>query len=423
VIRTKCDLGLGNDGEDEDQGNDRAVHNSGEVMIPVNEPLLDGREAELLFECIKSGWISSDGPFVKEFEEGFAAYVGVKYGIAVCNGTAALEAALYAAGVGEGDMVMTPTFTIISCAIAALRLGARPVLVDIEPQTWCMDVEHLEAVVDAEAAKGKGGLKAIMPVHIYGHPVDMDPILEIADRHGLVVIEDAAEVHGAEYLSRFPANEDQKRTAGWRKCGSMGHVAAFSFYANKILTTGEGGMVVTNDPSVAERARSYRNLCFKPERRFYHTDLGYNFRMTNLQAAVGLAQLERIEQFIARKRFLGAYYRHNLADIPGIRFQIEKPWARSVYWMYAIELDPSLGLDAETLQRRLKEKGIGTRPFFLGLHAQPALQQMNLGFDRHGFPRADHAYRYGCYLPSGMTLTEKQVDTVCVALREALEQR
>ena len=392
-------------------------------MIPVNEPLLTGNEKKYLAECIDSGWISSDGPFVKDFEEGFAAYVGVRYGVGVCNGTAALEAALYAAGVGPGDLVVMPTFTIISCAIAALRLGARPVLVDIEPETWCMDVDHMAVVVEKEKDKAGARLRAIMPVHIYGHPVDMYPVLEIADRHGLVVIEDAAEVHGAEYFSKLPSEEGRKMGGVWKKCGSMGHVAAFSFYANKIITTGEGGMVVTADLKMAERARSYRNLCFKSQRRFYHTEIGYNFRMTNLQAAVGLAQLEQIEELVARKRFLGEYYRRKLAEIPGIRFQIEKPWARSVYWMYSIELDPALGIDAETLQMRLREKGIGTRPFFLGLHAQPVLQEMNLGFDPHSFPRADHAYRYGCYLPSGMALTEEQVDVVCAALVEALEVR
>lgn len=392
-------------------------------MIPVNEPLLGGNEKKYLAECIDSGWISSDGPFIKQFEKSFAAYIGVEHGVAVCSGTAALETALYAAGVGHGDLVVMPTFTIISCAIATLRLGAEPVLVDIEPETWCMDVNGLSALIESEATKRKGRLKAIMPVHIYGHPVDMDPVLEIAEQYGLKVIEDAAEVHGAEYLSKLGSGQDRNVSGVWKKCGSMGHVAAFSFYANKIVSTGEGGMVVTSNPKIEERARSYRNLCFKPERRFYHTEMGYNFRMTNLQAAVGLAQVERIAELIARKRQLGEYYRLKLAEIPGIRFQIQKPWARSVYWMYSIELDPSLGVDAETLQRRLREKGIGTRPFFLGLHAQPVFQEMDLGFDPQGFPKADHAYRYGCYLPSGMALTEEQVDMVCTSLKSVLEGR
>ncbi|MEW5801267.1 MAG: DegT/DnrJ/EryC1/StrS family aminotransferase [bacterium] len=412
--------------------------------IPVNEPLLNGREKEFLCKCIDTGWISSDGPFVREFEERFASYIGRGYGIAVCNGTAALETAFYATGIEEGDQVIMPTFTIISCAMAAMRLGAKPVLVDIEPETWCMDVRQLESKVDAEMKNGNEGLKAIMPVHIYGHPVDMDPVVKVAQRYGLRIIEDAAEVHGAEYLSRLlpedkpdtvtnisnsnissmeDRNKERETCGTWKKCASMGHAAAFSFYANKIITTGEGGMVVTNDPLMAERARSYRNLSFRPDKRFYHTEPGYNFRMTSLQAAIGLAQLERIEEFITIKRHLGAYYRERLAAVPGVRFQAEKPWARPVYWMYAIELDPELGIDAETVRVRLKENNIGTRPFFLGLHAQPVLRQMGLHPDESSYPNADRAYKYGLYLPSGLTMTEEKVDVVCTALATVLNQR
>src|SRR5574337_319052 len=234
-------------------------------MIPVNEPLLNGRERKLLIECIETGWISSDGPFVAEFERRFASYIGVKHGVAVCNGTAALETALFAAGIRKGDEVIMPSFTIISCALAAIRLGAVPVLVDVEPETWNMDVGQVEARITPRT-------KAIMPVHVYGHPVDMDPVVRLAESHGLMIVEDAAEAHGAEYKGR--------------KCGSLGHISAFSFYANKIVTTGEGGMVLTDDPVLAERAKSYRNLCFRPEKRFCHIELGQNYRMTNLQAAV-----------------------------------------------------------------------------------------------------------------------------------------
>jgi len=311
-------------------------------MIPVNEPLLDGREKELLCECIDSGWISSDGPFVNQFEKQFADYIGVDYGIAVSNGTSALETALFAAGIKKGDAVVMPTFTIISCAIAALRLGARPVLVDIEPQTWCMDVQHLQSVVENEMANKNSTLKAIMPVHIYGHPVDMDPVLRIAQHFDLKVVEDAAQVHGAEYFCKSEGTEPLKEIGKWKKCGSIGNIAAFSFYANKIVTTGEGGMVVTSDQVMANRARSYRNLCFKPEKRFFHTEIGYNFRMTNLQAAVGLAQLERIEKFIEKKRQIGRYYRDRLDHIKGIRFQVEKSWARSVTGCILLSLIPTL---------------------------------------------------------------------------------
>lgn len=377
-------------------------------MIPVNEPLLTGNEKKYLAECIDTGWISSEGPFVKKFEQGFANLTGVKNGIAVSSGTAALETALYALGVGKRDEVIMPSFTIISCAIACLRLGARPVLVDIEPETWTMDVEKIEDKIN-------NNTKAIMPVHIYGHPVRMDKIFRLKEKYDIKILEDAAEVHGAEYYSEAKGGK-------WIKCGAMGDAAATSFYANKNITTGEGGMILTDNTEYADRARAYRNLCFRPERRFYHTEIGYNFRMTNLQAAVGLAQLERIDELIAKKRHLGEYYRRKLADIPGVRFQIEKPWSRSVYWMYSIELNPELGLNAKTVCSRLKQKGVGTRPFFMGLHAQPVLQEFNFEIDPEGYPRTDHAHRYGFYLPSGMRLTKGQVDMVCQSLSDVLNR-
>lgn len=376
-------------------------------MIPVNEPLLNGREKELLAQCIDTGWISSDGPFVKKFEENFSGYIGVQHGIAVCNGTAALEAALYSIGIKTGDEVIMPSFTIISCAIAAIRLGATPVLVDIEPDTWTMDVSQIESKISNKT-------KAIMPVHIYGHPVDMDPVFKLAEKYDLKIIEDAAEAHGAEYFSKVKGNK-------WLKCGSMGDAAAFSFYANKIITTGEGGMVVTDDSEIAQRVGSYRNLCFKPEKRFYHTELGYNFRMTNLQAAIGVAQLERVEEFISIKRTLGEYYRQKLSNIPGVRFQIEKTFARSVYWMYSIELDETTGINAEMMMAKLRDKSIVTRPFFMGLHAQPVFHDIGL-FKYETYTYTEGAYKQGLYLPSGLTLTKSQIDTVCNEIDEIMKK-
>jgi perosamine synthetase len=370
-------------------------------MIPVNQPLLNGREKELLTQCIKTGWISSDGPFIAEFERRFASFIGVGHGVAVCNGTAALETALFAAGIGKGDEVIMPSFTIISCALAAIRLGAVPVLVDAEPETWNMNVSQVETRITPRT-------RVIMPVHIYGHPVDMDPLLAIARKHGLMVVEDAAEVHGAEYKGR--------------KCGSLGHVSSFSFYANKIITTGEGGMVLTSDSRMAERARSYRNLCFRPEKRFYHTELGYNFRMTNVQAALGVAQMERIDEFIRIKRRLGAYYREKLSTLEGVKCQVEKSWAKTVYWMYCIELDMKLGLTAEVMMTRLGKMGIGTRPFFLGLHEQPALHDLGL-FKGERYPVTEQIARQGLYLPSGLTLTEHEVDEVVDAVKAVLADR
>lgn len=374
-------------------------------MIPVNAPLLDGNEKRYLAECIDSGWISSEGPFVARFEAAFAGRIGRAHGVAVCNGTAALEAGLHALGVGPGDEVIMPSFTIISCAVAALRLGARPVLVDIEPATWCMDVLQV-------AAKVTDRTRVVMPVHIYGHPVEMDPLLELRERRGFRILEDAAEVHGAAYRSARAGDR-------WLNCGAIGDAAATSFYANKIVTTGEGGMVLTDDAAVADRARSYRNLCFRPEQRFLHTELGYNFRLTNLQAAVGLAQVERLDEFIAIKVRLAAHYQRRLAAVGGVRFMPVKPWARSVYWMYAVELDPALGLDAATVMARLKDRGVATRPFFRGLHTQPALRDRDL-FAGEEYPRTDHAHRLGFYLPSGLDLDEATVDRVVGALQEAL---
>jgi len=369
-------------------------------MIPVSEPLFDGNEKSYLTQCIDEGWISSEGPFVNEFEEKFSSYLGTRYGIAVCNGTAALETALFAAGIGKGDEVIMPTFTIISCASAALRLGAKPVLVDSEPDTWNMDVTQIEGKITDRT-------KAIMPVHIYGHPVDMDPVMELAEDYNLKVIEDAAEVHGALYKGE--------------KAGAIGDVGSFSFYANKIITTGEGGMVVTNDEETAERARSYRNLCFKPERRFYHTELGENFRMTNLQAAVGVAQLEQINRFIEIKRGNARKYTDGLRGIRGIKTPVEKEWAKNVYWMYAIELSEDTGITAAQMAEHLAEKGIGTRPFFLGLHEQPVFHDMGLFVGEH-YPVAERIARQGLYLPSGHTLTKEQIRYVCEAVKAAIEE-
>lgn len=367
-------------------------------MIPVNEPILDGREKELLIECIESGWISSDGPFVEQFERGFAEYIGVDSGISVASGTAALETALFSAGISAGDEIIMPSFTIISCALAAIRFGAVPVLVDVEPETWNMNTADIESRITPKT-------KMIMAVHMYGHPVDMNPILDIAARHGLTILEDAAQVHGAEYEGR--------------KCGSLGHLAAFSFYANKIITTGEGGMVLTSNPEMAQRARNYRNLCFEPGRRFYHEELGANYRMTNLQAAVGIAQLERIDEFVRRKRESGRYYQHCFSSIEGIKTQVEKSWARMVFWMYCIEIDEDTGISAEQMSSALQEMDIGSRPFFTGLHEQPALLRMGL-FHKESFPVTERISRQGLYLPSGLNLEKEQIDVIVDVVAEII---
>lgn len=367
-------------------------------MIPVSEPLLGERELEYVAECIKTGWISSAGRFIREFEEKWAAYCGMKYGIAVSNGTTALQVAVGCLDLEPGDEVIMPTFTIISCALAVIYNGGVPVLVDCDPRTWCMDVSQIEAKITSRT-------RAVMPVHIYGHPVDMDPVIELARKCGLVVIEDAAEAHGAEYKGR--------------KCGGLGDICCFSFYANKIITTGEGGMALTNREDYAEKARSLRNLCFRKERRFYHTELGYNFRMTNMQAAVGLAQMERIDELVERKRWMGAAYTERLRDIPDLQLPVEEPWAKNVYWMYGVVLDESTGMDALEFARRLAAEGVETRPFFLGMHEQPVFQERGLFREEH-YPVAERIARQGLYLPSGMVLTEAQIDEVYAAVREIL---
>lgn len=390
-------------------------------MIPVNEPLLGDRELEYVTECIRTGWISSAGRFIKEFEKKWAAYCGMKYGVAVSNGTTALQVAVGCLDLQPGDEVILPTFTIISCALAVIYNGGVPVLVDCDPRTWCMDVSQIEAKITPRT-------RAIMPVHIYGHPVDMDPVLELARKYDLVVIEDAAEAHGAEYLPRVITNNENEEAIEngtiprGKKCGSLGDISCFSFYANKIITTGEGGMVLTNNLEYAEKARSLRNLCFQRERRFYHTELGYNFRLTNLQAAVGLAQLERIDELVARKRWMGQAYTERLQSVPGLQLPVEEPWAKNVYWMYGVVLDENTGMNATEFAQRLWEQGVDTRPFFLGMHEQPVFLRHGL-FKGEQYPVAERLARQGLYLPSGLTLTEEQIVAVSKVIESVLIER
>jgi perosamine synthetase len=372
-------------------------------MIPVNEPKLGEKEREYVEECLRTGWVSSSGRFIEAFEERWAAYCGRRFGVAVSNGTAALQLAVACLDLKPGDEVVIPSFTIISCATAVLANGGVPVLVDADPATWCLDVRRLAERITART-------RAIMPVHIYGHPTDMDPVMELAAQRGLAVVEDAAEGHGAEYLSHRGGSE------AWRRCGSFGTMSCFSFYANKPVTTGEGGMVLTDAPRLAERLRSLRNLCFQPGRRFLHDELGFNFRLTNVQAALGVAQIERMDAIVARKRWIGHEYSRRLADVPGLRLPVEMPWARSVYWMYGLLLDDSRGIDADTLAARLARRGIETRPFFLGMHRQPALLRRGFFAAEH-CPVTDRLSRYGLYLPSGLALTEEQLVAVCSAVR------
>lgn len=368
-------------------------------MIPVNEPLLNGNEKKYLNECIDTGWISSEGPFVRRLEEGMSALTSRKHGIAVCNGSVALDVALAALEIGPGDEVILPAFTIISCAAAIVRAGATPVVVDSTPDTWNMDVTRVEELITPRT-------RAIMVVHIYGLPVDMRPLMEIAARHDLRVIEDAAEAHGL--------------TCDGRNCGSFGDISTFSFYPNKHVTTGEGGMIVTNDDTLANRCRDLRNLCFGVRRRFVHEELGWNFRMSNLQAAVGVAQLERLSEFVNHKRSMGSHYNKLLGDLNGVvRPLVRTTYAENIYWVYGLVLEDTLPYDAEEVMARLGARGIGTRPFFWPMHEQPVFRKRGL-FEDVSCPVASRLARRGFYIPSGLALSLAQMEEVAKHLKEVL---
>lgn len=368
-------------------------------MIPVNEPLLDGNEKKYLAECIDSGWISSEGPFVERFEREFAARVGRRHAVAVCNGSLALDAAVAALGLGPGDEVILPSFTIVSCASAIVRAGATPVLVDSDPLSWNMRPEEVAARIGPRT-------KAIMVVHLYGLPCDMAPLLELAARHGLRLIEDAAEMHGQTWQGR--------------PCGSFGEISTFSFYPNKHVTTGEGGMLVMDDDALAARCRSLRNLAFAPPRRFVHEELGWNLRMSNLQAALGCAQLERLDSFVARKRAMGARYTERLRGVPGLQLPLPRTAdAENIYWVYGLVLDDDVPFDADEAMRRLAARGVGCRPFFWPMHEQPVFRRMGL-FAGERLPVAERLARRGFYVPSGLALGEAQIDAVAAAVHELM---
>jgi perosamine synthetase len=366
-------------------------------MIPVNRPILDGNEKKYLVECIETGWISSEGPFVKKLESKFAQLMGCSHGVAVCNGSVAIEVALAALRIGSGDEVILPSFTIISCASAIARSGAIPVVVDCQSDTWNLDPNLL-------ATKITGRTKAIMVVHIYGLPVDMDPVIDLARQHDLFIIEDAAEQHGQTYKGR--------------PIGSLGDIATVSFYPNKPVTTGEGGMVLTNDKALADRCRDLRNLCFDKERRYIHEELGWNFRMSNVQAAIGVAQLERIDQILAKKRQVGWWYQQRLHGCPRLQLAPARTeYAENIYWVFGVVLDDAVPCDAAEVMARLKSKGVDSRHFFWPIHEQPVFQNRGW-FINERCPNAERIARRGFYLPSGVGLTEEEADMSARALLE-----
>ncbi len=368
------------------------------VLIPVNEPWLGDAERALAGQALAAGWISGHGEFIDRFEASWSGVCRRRHGIAVSNGSAALETAIHALDLPAGSEVILPTFTLISCAAAVLRGSLVPVFVDADPRTWCMDVRQLESFVTERTA-------GLMAVHIYGHPVEMGPLLELAARRDLRVVEDAAEAHGARYRGRV--------------CGSFGDVSTFSFYSSKIVTTGEGGMVLCDRDDLAERCRSYRNLYFGRRERFLHDSLGQNFRFNNLQAAIGCAQIDKLGRSLDRKARMGALYTELLRDVPDLQLPAVPEDGTNVFWVYGVVLGDSYRFDAAELQRRLHETGVETRPFFRGLHEQPALRERGFG-QRGRFPVAERLARRGLYLPSGLTLDEEQIHTVVRKLRACL---
>lgn len=365
------------------------------AIIPVCEPLLDGNEEKYVLDALRSNWISSSGRYIAELEEKFSAYCGVKFGVACSNGTSALHLACLTLGIGPGDEVIIPDFTLIVSANVVILSGARPVLVEVDPKTWCIDPEKIEEKITKRT-------KAIMAVHMYGHPCEMDSILAIAKKHGLFVIEDCAEAHGGEYKGK--------------KVGSIGHVGCFSFYGNKIITTGEGGLLVTNDSKVAEMARLLRNQAFE-EPRFVHRFIGFNFRLTNLQAAIGLAQLEKTEEKVKRKRDIASDYLSLFSKDSDLGLPVQKEGCKNVYWMFGVLLGNSYGAKEEVMSE-LYKKGVETRSFFYPIHLQPVFQNSKSCYpDISGhFPVSEFLYKRGLYLPSGLGLTRAQMEEVAEKL-------
>lgn len=369
-------------------------------FIPVNRPLLNGNEKKYLNQCIDTGWISSDGPFVREFEELFAARVGRKYGIAVCNGSVALDLAVAALDLPKDSQVILPTFTIISCAASIVRAGLEPVVVDSDPISWNMDVAKIEEKITSRT-------KAIMVVHIYGLSVDMQPVLDLAEKYNLKIIEDAAQMHGQKYYGK--------------SCGSFGAISTFSFYPNKHVTTGEGGMVVTDDLKLAEKCQSLKNLCMKSERRFLHDELGFNFRMTNIQAAIGLAQLERLDEFVQRKREIGRFYNEQFKNLKSVQLPLPKTeYAENIYWVFGLVLKKEIDFDADEVIKKLAARNVGTRPFFWCMHEQPIFKRLGL-FKNEKCCVAENLARRGFYIPSGLGLTADEMFYVADVVKEVLK--
>ena len=364
-------------------------------IIRVCEPTLGGNERKYVNQCLDTNWISSAGSFIRDFESRFAALCEVKHGIACVNGTAALHLAITTLGIGPGDEVILPAFTMIATINAVAYTGATPILIDAEPDTWNMDMNQVEDKITSRT-------KLVVPVHTYGHPADIDPLMRLSDRYGFSVLEDAAQAHGATYRGR--------------KAGSLGHAAAFSFYANKNITTGEGGMVVTNDDDFARVCRTLRDHAFSKERHFWHKFRGFNYRMTNLQAAIGLAQVERFDDLVERRRRNAARYTALLTGVPGIVTPPEARDVENVYWMYSVLVTEEFGMNRDQLRGYLAAHGIETRTFFIPLHFQPIYWQT---FKGQRFPVAETLCRQGFYYPSSASLLASDLEYIVGVTRRA----
>lgn len=364
--------------------------------IPVAAPVFAGREKEYVADCMESGWVSSGGKYVELFEAAFAEFCGARHAVAVCNGTAALHVALAAHGVGAGDEVIVPTLTYVATANAVTYCGARPVFVDSEPVTWNLDPAQVEYKITPRT-------KGIVAVHLYGHPAEIDELRAVADRHGLFLLEDAAEAHGALYKGRA--------------AGALGDAAAFSFYGNKIIATGEGGMVTTDDAALAARVRTLRGQGVDPGRRYWFPVVGYNYRMMNLPAAVGLAQLERADWHTGRRREVAETYLRLLRGVAPLQWQAESEWARHAYWMFTVVLGRQAPVGRDALMARLAELGVETRPVFYPIHLLPPYREAARGEE---FPVAEWLARRGLSLPTWAGLSRDDLSYVCEVLRESL---
>jgi len=371
-------------------------------VFQVCEPLLNGNEKEYVNEALSTNWISSRGKYVNDFENIFAKFCNTKYAVSVSNGTNAIHLALKAVGIEPGDEIIVPDFTMICSVLPIIYLNAIPIFVDAESETWNIDPERIEERITTKT-------KAIMVVHIYGHPCDMKPIWTIAKKYNLKIIEDAAEAHGAEYFGT--------------KCGNLGDIAAFSFFSNKIVTTGEGGMVVTNNSEYDQRSRYFKDLCFPltGERTYFHEDIGYQYRLSNLQAAIGVAQMELIEDYIQMRRNNNFLYRKYLKDILGIKFQPEREGCKNIFWMNSMIIQPEvLGISRDEFMSRLSDFGIQSRKFFIPMHQQPCLEKF---YNRNSisFPVSDHLSETGLYLPSSSGLLDKEIEHICNIIKKILK--